>query len=148
MGDTSKSLNQLIYESRLFYQSLLAIDEQIKAETGLTLRMRTILEYLLRFGPSTVPNIARSNSVPDQRIQSQVNQLVKKSLVKVQGNPASKLSPLTVLLPEGLKAITEMKAREAGIFAKLNLTDLQYRDATQALRDLREAVEREVYKQP
>lgn len=56
------SLEVLINEVRVFYQSLVQMGESIHAGSNISLGMRAVLEYLDINGDTTVPDIARSES--------------------------------------------------------------------------------------
>jgi DNA-binding MarR family transcriptional regulator len=140
----SESIDQLIYEVRVFYQSLLQIGDVLHEESGISMGMRAVMEYLLKRGPSTVPQIAKDRRVTRQRIQILVNQLIDQSLVDVKENPATKRSPLVTLRSEGKKAIAGMKKKESKLIKRSPITDIESRDAMLVLRRLRESLESNV----
>ncbi len=133
-------IDELIYEVRVFYQSLLQIGEEIHQLEGISMGMRAVLEYLKRNGNSTVPQMARERRVSRQRIQSLVDELKKSNLVEARVNPASKRSPLISLTAEGKQLINSMKRKEAG-FLTVDVSAAKIRGTTQTLAEVRAQLE-------
>jgi DNA-binding MarR family transcriptional regulator len=133
----------LINEVRLLWNTLVEQGERLHADTGITISMRAVLEYLDREGPTTVPTIARDRRVTRQAIQSLVNTLVEEGHVEAVENPAHRRSPLIRLTPSGGKLIRSMRRKEARRIeqadARIPPEDLE-RAAT-VLRNFRTALE-------
>lgn len=135
-----QEIDELIYEVRVFYQSLLQIGEEIHQHEGISMGMRAVLEYLKRNGNSTVPQMARERRVTRQRIQSLVDELKKSKLVETKVNPASKRSPLISLTTEGKQLITKMKRKEAEFLA-VDVPASKIRGTTRTLAEVRTQLE-------
>lgn len=130
----------LIDEVRLLYQSLVQIGERLHADSNISLGMRAVLEYLDRSGPATVPTMARARRVSRQRIQTLVNGLADKRLVKAAPNPASRRSPLIEVTSQGRATIHGMRGREAAML-NVPIKASTLRDAAKTLAALRLALE-------
>lgn len=130
----------LIDEVRLFYQSIVQIGERLHAGSGISMGMRGVLEYLEREGDTTVPDIARARRVSRQRIQTLVNALAERRLVRAVPNPATRRSPLITLTRSGAGLIRRMREREGGAL-QVDIGARELREAAATLRRLREALE-------
>ena len=131
------SLDDLIYEVRVFYQSLVQVVEELHSDQNMSLGMRAVLEYLLKNGAATVPTMARNRRVTRQRIQTLVNQLLEVSLVESQANPASKRSSLIALTTEGRQTISAMRRKEGSLFYDADISKQRVSDAYNLLREVR-----------
>lgn len=138
-----KPLEELIDEVRLLWNSLVQRGERLHAGESITMGQRAVLEFLLRNGPTTVPNVARSRRVSRQHIQALVDPLLERGLVQPVPNPAHKRSVLLRLSPVGERRIQRMKQREARSLgeARFGVRDADVRRAALTLRALRAAVE-------
>jgi DNA-binding MarR family transcriptional regulator len=134
------SIEQLINEVRVLYQTLVQVGDEIHRESGLSMGMRAVLEYLDRNGDATVPNMARARRVTRQRIQTLVNSLYELKLVKSINNPASQRSPLITITRKGAQTILQMRRLE-GHEMKLSLDDRKIKDATETITRLRTTLE-------
>jgi DNA-binding MarR family transcriptional regulator len=141
--DPSKPIEDLIDEVRLLWNALVRRGEALHERDGIGMGLRAILEFLLRNGPTTVPNIARRRGVSRQHVQTLVNPLIERKWVRPVENPAHRRSPLMELTSRGRQAIERMRRREAAIFrdvaSDLSAHDLERSAAT--LRALRRAVD-------
>jgi DNA-binding MarR family transcriptional regulator len=77
-----KPLEELIDEVRLLWNTLVQRGERLHAGESITMGQRAVLEFLLRNGPTTVPNVARSRRVSRQHIQALVDPLLERGLVQ------------------------------------------------------------------
>ena len=141
MNQTKQAVDELINEARVFYQSLVQASEDLHRADGLSLGMRAVLEYLLREGSETVPNMARQRRVTRQRIQTLTNQLLELGFVESRDNPATKRSPLIELTEAGRAQINLMRVSEAALVRAVQTSDSQLRIATQVLQEVRESWE-------
>jgi len=141
--DVAKERELVIDEVRLFWNALVRRGQDLHADESLTMGMRAILEFLLRNGPTTVPNVARRRGVTRQHVQALVNPLLEDGLVEAVENPAHRRSPLMRLSARGESTIRRMRRREAAVLdeadAGLSRTELQ-RTAS-ALRRIRRALD-------
>ncbi len=140
---TRKESEFVIDEVRLLWNALIRRGEHLHQSEPLTMGMRAILEFLLRNGPTTVPNIARSRGVSRQHVQALVNPLVEQRLVKAADNPAHRRSPLMQLTARGERTIERMRGREAAVLddADLDLSPAEMHRTAAALRRIRLAID-------
>lgn len=133
----------VIDEVRLLWNALVRRGERLHEREDLTMGMRAILEFLLRNGPTTVPNIARSRRVTRQHVQVLVNSLLERHLVKTADNPAHRRSPLMQLTARGGRTIERMRGREAAVLddADLRLSRAELQRTAGALRRIRQAID-------
>jgi len=105
---------------RLFHRLANAAG-QLHAGTSITPGMRAIMENLTDSGPQTVPAMARIRPVSRQHIQKQVDSLLADGLVRCRENPAHKRSRLVELTPQGKRAFSSIRLREAHALSALDL---------------------------
>jgi DNA-binding MarR family transcriptional regulator len=103
------------------FHLLNALAEQIHGRGEMSAGLRGVLRGLDRFGPQTVPQMARARQVSRQHIQTEVNQLEAERLVELVDNIAHKRSRLVRLTPEGKAHLRAMYQREMAFFAALKL---------------------------
>lgn len=130
-----KAIVELIDETRLLYNTLLEVLEQLHGDTGVSPSQRAVLEYLYRNGDATVPDIARARGVTRQHIQSIVNDLLERGFVQQRPNPAHRRSQLVTLGPEGRSAIESALDREQ-TFTTRHLGDLDPEDVKRSAQTL------------
>ena len=134
----------LLDEVRLLYHRMVQIGEAIHRDEPVTLGMRAVMEFLLRKGPTTVPNIARSRYVTRQHIQTLVNALRASDFVTLEDNPSHKRSALVSLTRKGASLIRRMQNREEHLYkaADFGMTQGQLAKATRALKEIRQSLGR------
>lgn len=135
---TPASLEVLTIEIRRAFQSLRSLTDELHRDLGITAGMRAVMELLADGTSRTVPEIARSKNVTRQHIQQIINALQPLGFVEVSSNPRHQASPLLSLTPSGVKVMTEMRQREAVLFARLTegQDERRLNDAADLLRDL------------
>lgn len=106
------SLYDFIWMTRPLVQQVEATVEAGLEGTGLTVRMRAVLEILARDGSSSVPDLAHALEIGRQYVQLMVNECLAAKLVEKRPNPRHKRSPLIVLTREGGDLITVIRAEE------------------------------------
>ncbi len=106
---TTDVFDDLVDEIRLTFHALGSFASR---SGGIDAPGRAVLEYLVRNGPTTVPDIARRRGVSRQHIQTLVNALGDGGLVVAEPNPAHRRSPLIALTPAGREHITAITTRE------------------------------------
>ena len=109
-------IEALLNQVRRLYNHIHHLGETLHADEPITLGMRAVLEFLVRNGPATVPEIARNRSVTRQHVQTIVNSLLDAALVELESNPRHKRSSLVTLTPEGSQIIERMRERESRVF--------------------------------
>ncbi len=112
----TNELEALLNEVRLLYHCIVQVGEELHADESVTLGMRAVLEFLLKNGPTTVPDIARIRSVTRQHIQILVNDLLKQDFVVLEDNPLHKRSSFATLTKEGERVIRRMRKRESQLY--------------------------------
>lgn len=80
--------------------------------TGITVPMRSVLEFLNEQGERTVPNIARELMLKKQYVQTIVNDLLREELVGRIENPAHRRSWLIAITADGRRHINAIRERE------------------------------------
>src|SRR5262245_16430131 len=140
--DHDLPIEELIDEVRLLWNRLIQLGEELHADEPITLGMRAVLEYLLRNGPTTVPDIARNRRVTRQHIQQLVNPLLERGLATIAANPSHRRSGLVALTASGEETIRRIKTREGELYAATNfgLSDAELRRAAATLRTVRAAL--------
>ena len=135
-------IDELLNEVRLLHNHIVQVGETLHAGEPVTLGMRAVLEFLLKDGPMTVPDIARSRSVTRQHIQTVVNSLLDDELVTLETNPLHKRSSLVTLTREGDRVIRRMRQREGRLFDTTNFgaTRNEIQEASNTLRAVRAAL--------
>jgi DNA-binding MarR family transcriptional regulator len=103
---------------------------------------RAVLEHLTRHDAATVPQIARSRHVSRQHIQSIVNGLLARGLVKTTPNPAHRRSHLIALTDPGRELIHGVIDRERTVIEPLagTVEVARIREATITLAALRAGI--------
>jgi DNA-binding MarR family transcriptional regulator len=138
-----EALDEVIEETRLFFHCLRAVAEEMHERGELTAGLRGILQLLHRFGPRTVPQMARSRSVARQHVQVLVNRLQDLGYVELRDNPEHKRSSLVALTTDGREVFEAMKRREESLMARLQMeaSEEGLRRSADVLRSLRESME-------
>lgn len=119
MTDTEQ-LYQIIWQSRPLMQAAEATVEHGLDGTGITVRMRAILEILQRQGALTVPDLARALDIQRQYVQVMVNETCNAGLTEKQQNPRHKRSFEITLTQAGADLISAVLARETALVAELS----------------------------
>ena len=137
-------IETLLNEVRLLYHRMVQVAEEIHSDEPVTLGMRAVLEFLLKNGPTTVPEIARSRFVTRQHIQTLVNELRAGDFVTLEDNPSHRRSSLVTLTGEGARMIRRMRRREDQLYrdTDLGLNPEQLAASTHALKEVRDALGR------
>jgi len=105
-------LYQLVWVSRPLMQAAEAAVEQGLEGTGLTVRMRAVLEMLHRQGDLTVPDIAQKLEIQRQYVQLMVNETLAAGFTGQRPNPRHKRSTLLTLTDKGRDLIEGVVASE------------------------------------
>jgi len=93
------------------------VAEQMHGDEGRGAARRGILRGLARYGPQTVPELARARSVTRQNVQPVVDALVALGLVAPATNPRHRRSPRFVATPRGLALVARMDDNDARVLA-------------------------------
>lgn len=103
------------------------------AGTGLTVRMRAVLEILHQYGDQTVPQIAERLDIKRQYVQIMCNETLASGFVGQRANPRHKRSPILSLTDHGRTLIEDIISREMTLMDDIGAT-LSSQDIATALR--------------
>jgi DNA-binding MarR family transcriptional regulator len=131
-------LYHLIWLSRPLMQAAEACVEQALVGSGLTVRMRAVLEILYSDGDATVPDIAARLDIKRQYVQLMVNETQHAGLTQSHPNPRHKRSPLITLTDTGRLLIESVMAKEQTLLDEIgaDLDPDATRTALQTVRTL------------
>lgn len=132
----AEHLHDLVWLSRPLMQAAEACVEAGLAGTGLTVRMRAVLEILRRHGDQTVPDLAARLEIKRQYVQVMVNETLAGGFVAQRANPRHKRSPLLALTGRGRALIDDIIAREIAVMQDIG-ADLNEDEITTALNVVR-----------
>lgn len=127
------NLHHLIWMSRPLMQAAETCVEAGLDGTGLTVRMRAVLEILHRHGPQTVPDIASKLEINRQYVQVMCNEVLASGFVEQRENPRHKRSTLLALTDTGRDLIKEIISREMTLLDQIG-TALPAEDVSKALQ--------------
>lgn len=108
----TETLYRLVWMSRPLMQAAEAAVEDGLSGTGLTVRMRAILEMVHMYGACTVPDLARKLEIKRQYVQLMVNETLVEGLAVRTPNPRHKRSALIALTDKGRTLIEGVIERE------------------------------------
>lgn len=117
----AKQLFRLMWLSRPLMQRVEVMVRDGLEGTGLTVRMRAILELLDAKGALTVPDLGRELHIQRQYVQLMVNDVMAEDLAEKQPNPRHRTSPLIALTPRGqrvIRDVLDMERRRAALLAE------------------------------
>lgn len=126
------TLHRLVWMSRPLMQAAEACVEAGLADTNLTVRMRAVLEMLLRYGEQTVPEIAARLEIKRQYVQVMCNETLASGFVEQRENPRHKRSPILALTDNGRTLIEEIISKEMKLMEELG-ANLSSEDISTAL---------------
>lgn len=137
------ALEDIFNESIALFQRIKVVAELIHGQGEFSGARRTILKNLERFGPMSVPQMARQKAVSRQAVQKFINELTDEGLVELIGNIAHKRSPLVRLTAKGQEYINALNEQEARLFAnlKMDISAEKLADTAKTLRELRFLIE-------
>ncbi|MDF0601504.1 MarR family transcriptional regulator [Psychromarinibacter sp. C21-152] len=108
----AKQLHGFLWLTRPLMQRVEDMVRRGLEGTGLTVRMRAVLEILDARGALSVPDIARALEVKRQYVQLMVNDVIEAGLAEKRDNPRHRASPLIALTEAGAALISEVLAAE------------------------------------
>ena len=126
------NLHHLVWMSRPLMQAAEVCVEAGLEGTGLTVRMRAVLEILHRHGAQTVPDIANKLEINRQYVQVMCNEVLAAGFVEQRENPRHKRSTLLTLTDTGRDLIKEIISREMMLLDEIG-SALQADDISKAL---------------
>ncbi len=138
LGDSE--LEKVLGEAVALYHRLRIVADEIHHQGEMTSGKGGVMKGLYRFGPQTVPQMARARPVSRQYIQTLVNMLADDGHVELIDNPAHKRSRLVSLTKKGELLVEEMINRQKRLLTqiKIGISERDLSRAANVLRDLRE----------
>jgi DNA-binding MarR family transcriptional regulator len=130
------NLHRLVWMSRPLMQAAEACVEAGLVNTNLTVRMRAVLEVLLRSGEQTVPEIAARLEIKRQYVQVMCNETLASGVVEQRENPRHKRSSILALTDTGRTLIEEIISKEMKLMDELG-ANLSSEDISTALEVVR-----------
>lgn len=115
MYDVMNKTSQLIRLMWLSRPLMQRVEDLVRVGlegTGLTVRMRAVLEILKAKGPLSVPDIGRELLIQRQYVQVMVNEVLAAGFAEKRNNPRHRSSSLIALTSSGLEVISTVLARE------------------------------------
>lgn len=137
----AQNLHHLIWMSRPLMQAAEARVDAGLAGTGLTVRMRAVLEILHRHGDQTVPEIAARLDIKRQYVQIMCNETLASGFIAPRANPRHKRSPILALTDHGRSLIEGIISQEMALMDDIGAT-LSSQDIATALRVVLAVVDR------
>ena len=137
----AEHLHKLVWMSRPLMQAAEACVEAGLDGTGLTVRMRAVLEILHRHGEQTVPDIAAKLEIQRQYVQVMANETLAAGFVEPRANPRHKRSPILALTDRGQDLIRHIISKELELMQDVG-ADLNDEDIATALAVVLEVAEK------
>jgi DNA-binding MarR family transcriptional regulator len=113
--------------------------EQDEAVGGVSVGVRSVLVLLHRYGPMTVPQMARIMALTRQFVQRMTNDAMDRGWAEATPNPAHQRSSLIRITDEGVAVITAILAREHALNRQVGggeLTDAELRACVRVLKEM------------
>lgn len=126
------ALYELVWLSRPLMQQIEQAVETGLLNTGVTVRMRAVMEILHRNGPASVPDLARQLHIQRQYVQVMVNDAITAEMVEKKPNASHARSALISLTDTGNTLITQVLKKEQGLLRDI-ARDLPAEDIETAL---------------
>jgi DNA-binding MarR family transcriptional regulator len=141
-GGQTSALEEVEDQVVGLFHMMTAVAEQLHGQGELTAARRGVLRSLARFGPQTIPQLARARPVSRQHIRALVQQLEADGLVELRDNIAHRRSRLVWLTPQGMAHLATLAEREEAFYATLELdvSEEALRSTAEVLHTLRETL--------
>jgi DNA-binding MarR family transcriptional regulator len=136
----AEHLHRLVWMSRPLMQAAETCVEAGLKGTGLTVRMRAVLEILQRHGEQTVPDIAAKLEIKRQYVQVMCNETLASGFIAQRANPRHKRSPNLGLTEDGRNLIDALISKELKLMQGLGAS-LSDEDVFTALKVVRAVTE-------
>jgi DNA-binding MarR family transcriptional regulator len=141
-------LRAVIDETIALFHRVRYVAEQIYVADGRSATQRGVLRGLVRYGPRTVPQLARTRSVSRQHTQEVVDRLRADGFVELVTNPAHRRSRLVRATRRGVALVASMDEADAAVLRaigeRLVATRAELGITARTLREVRERFEDEV----
>ncbi len=125
-------LYRVTWLSRPLMQKAESVVEKSLSGTGLSVRMRAVLEILAKQGALSVPAVAQQLDIQRQYVQLMVNDVITAGYALKKANPRHKSSSLIALTDKGKEVIDAVLAKEQQFMARL-ATEFDSQDVATAL---------------
>ena len=129
-------LRAVVDETAALFHRLAWVADEIYGDEGRGTARRGILRGLARYGPATVPALARARSVRRQTIQPVVDALVADGLAELVDNPAHATSRLVKVTAAGVVIVQRMDRTDRRVLAAVG-ADVDARAIAVTARTLR-----------
>ena len=140
----SKSVEDLIWETRRLFQALsVAADEALKP-LNITAGDRALIEFLVRESePVSLAELARKRSVSRQHIHQSLTRLRNPDWIEKSPDPGDARSVLLRLTDEGRSLWNEIRAIDRVVLRKIarRVDTAAVEAATETLRNVRNALQ-------
>ncbi|MFJ9147528.1 MarR family winged helix-turn-helix transcriptional regulator [Streptomyces sp. NPDC102270] len=113
--------------------------EQDEVAGGVSVGVRSVLVLLHRYGPMTVPQMARLMALTRQFVQRMTNEAMDRGWAEATPNPAHQRSSLIRITDEGVAVITAILAREHALNRQVGggqLTDAELQACVRVLKEM------------
>ncbi|KAJ02654.1 MarR family transcriptional regulator [Sulfitobacter mediterraneus] len=134
-------LYQVIWQSRPLMQAAEAAVERGLEDSGLTVRMRAVLEILADGGAATVPDVAQRLEIKRQYVQLMINDTHAAGFTEAVPNPRHQRSKLIALTEAGQRLITQVMQREKELLQTIG-SDLPEDELAITLRTMQRLIAR------
>lgn len=114
---TVGDLRAVVDETIALFHRLAWVADQIYGEEGQGTSRRGLLRGLARFGPQTVPELARARALRRQSIQPIVDDLAARGLVELVANPRHARSPRVRITTQGTALVARMDRVDRRVLA-------------------------------
>ena len=133
----------MIDETIALFHRIRWVAEQIYGEEGRSTARRGVLRGLVRYGPQTVPRLARARSVTRQHVQQVVDAMLADGLVESLPNPRHQRSRLLQATAAGRALVRRLDEVDARVLraAGGHLRDGDLATTARTLKALREGFE-------
>lgn len=141
---TAGELRAVVDETIGLFHRLRWVAEQIYPEDGRSTARRGLLRGLLRYGPQTVPALAKARSISRQSVQAVVDELMAEGFVTSRPNPSHRRSRLICITDEGVALVRKMDRTDERVLAAVGagLDPKELAITLGMLRELRRRFER------
>jgi len=109
---------QIVQIIPILFHRMRAVGDALHKKHSVTTPMRGVMQSLFDGGSQTVPQMAAARPVSRQHIQTIVDALSERGLVKALPNPNHKRSSLIDLTEEGCELFVQMREAEAVVIGQ------------------------------
>lgn len=131
----------VVDETIALFHWLAWVADQLYGDDAQGTPHRWVLRRLQRYGPQTVPELARAKALRRQSIQPVVDELVREGMIDLEPNPRHARSRLAQLTASGTQLVDRMDRIDAATLAAVSrdISTAQLASTAATLRALRDA---------